>query len=89
MERIFSKDQFSYTPSGVCSRQMNFEVENGKIVSLNVVGGCNGNLKGIARLVEGMDVHEVIRRLEGTECGSKNTSCRVQIAKALKEKYGD
>lgn len=82
-------DQFSYTPNGVCSRQMNFEVEDGKIVSLNVVGGCNGNLKGIARLLVGMDVHEAIRRLEGTECGSKNTSCPDQIAKALKEKYGD
>ncbi len=81
-------EKFTYTPSGVCSRQMNFEVEDDKIVSLQVVGGCNGNLKGIGRLVEGMDVHEVIRRLEGTICGNKSTSCPDQIAKALIEKYG-
>ncbi len=78
----------TYKTTGTCSREINFDVEeiNGVKVLRNVqfVGGCNGNLKGIGALVEGMPVDEVIRRLEGTTCGSKGTSCPDQLANALK-----
>ncbi len=76
---------FKYKPQGVCSKEMEFEIdENDKIVSLRVVGGCNGNLKGIAALVKGRSIDEVINCLEGVECHTKGTSCPDQIAKALK-----
>lgn len=73
-----------YRPMGVCARAMEIDVEDGIVRKLRVTGGCNGNLKGIANLVEGMKVEDVIARLEGTTCGFKNTSCPDQIAKALK-----
>ena len=76
--------KFAYRPRGVCSQLMEFEVEDDKIVSLSVTGGCNGNLKGIASLVKGMPVQEVIDRLEGVRCNAKQTSCPDQIAQALK-----
>jgi uncharacterized protein (TIGR03905 family) len=63
---------------------MDFELEDGKIVSVKVTGGCDGNLKGIASLVAGMDIDEAIRRMEGIRCGYKATSCPDQMAKALK-----
>ena len=73
-----------YTPRGVCARSFAIDVEDGVIKSLNVVGGCNGNLKGISSLLVGMPVDEAIKRLEGIRCGSKPTSCPDQIAQALK-----
>ena len=73
-------EHLTYKPSGVCSRQFDIDYEDGKIVSLSVVGGCNGNLKGISALVKGMDINEAINRLEGIT----PTSCPDQIAKALK-----
>ena len=76
--------QLVYTPSGVCSRQMIIDYENDKIVDVKAIGGCNGNLQGISKLLVGMDVHEAINRLEGIRCGMKSTSCPDQIAKALK-----
>ena len=75
---------YTFRPQGVCSQQMEFDVEDGKIRRLEVLGGCSGNLQGISRLVEGMDVDEVIRRLEGVRCGFKPTSCPDQLAKALR-----
>lgn len=75
---------FDYQPQGVCSRLMRIEVEDGVVKSLQVVGGCNGNLQGIAKLVEGMKVEEVIQRLDGIRCGFKPTSCPDQLAQALK-----
>ena len=75
---------YSYRPQGVCSQNMEIEVEDGRIKSLSVLGGCSGNLQGIARLVEGMEVEEVIRRLEGLRCGFKDSSCPDQLARALK-----
>ncbi len=74
-----------YTPRGVCSRKMIIEVEDGVVKSLKVIGGCDGNLKGISRLVEGMSAEDVIERLEGIRCGFKNTSCPAQLAEALKK----
>lgn len=73
-----------YTPKGVCSRQMNIDVEDGVIARVEVIGGCNGNLQGIARLMQGMTPAEAIRRLDGIRCGSKDTSCPDQLAQALK-----
>ena len=73
-----------YSPRGVCSRQMRIDVEDGVIRSLQVQGGCNGNLQGISRLVEGMNVDEAIRRLDGIRCGFKPTSCPDQLARALR-----
>lgn len=73
-----------YDPQGVCSRHMSIEVNDGKIQSLRVMGGCSGNLQGISSLVVGMDVDEAIRRLEGIRCGFKHTSCPDQLAQALK-----
>ena len=76
---------YSFRPRGVCSQLMEIGVEDNRIVSLKVMGGCSGNLQGIARLVEGMELDEVIGRLEGIRCGYKQTSCPDQLAKALKE----
>ena len=75
---------FTYRPQGVCSQLMEIEIEDNVIRRLEVLGGCNGNLQGISRLVTGMDVDEVIRRLDGIPCGFKPTSCPDQLAKALK-----
>ena len=73
-----------YTPRGVCSQRFVIQVEDGVIRSLQVAGGCSGNLQGISRLVEGMPVKEAIARLEGIRCGMKPTSCPDQLAQALK-----
>lgn len=77
-------EHITYTPTGVCSRKMEIDYENGKIVNIDVLGGCNGNLKGLACLLKGMEIEEAIKRLEGLTCGMKTTSCPDQIAKALK-----
>ncbi len=74
-----------YTPQGVCSRKMLIEVEDGIVKDISVIGGCNGNLKGICNLVKGMKVEDVIKRLDGIKCGFKNTSCPDQLAQALKQ----
>lgn len=76
--------KYEYTPKGVCSRKMIFEVEDGIVRSLTVEGGCNGNLQGISSLLIGLSVDDVINRLEGIKCGMKPTSCPDQIAQALK-----
>ena len=80
--------QFTYYPRGVCSRQYNFDVEDGVVRSVEVIGGCHGNLQGISKLVAGMPVDEVIARLKGIRCGMKPTSCPDQIARALEEYRG-
>ena len=77
--------QFEYKTKGTCSQYINFEIEDGKLKNVQYIGGCNGNLKGISSLVEGMDIDDVITRLEGTTCGMKATSCPDQLATALKE----
>lgn len=74
-----------YKTAGVCSRLINFEVIDNKVTGVSYVGGCNGNLQGIGKLVEGMDIDEAIRRLEGISCNGRPTSCPDQLAKALKE----
>lgn len=77
--------EFTFRPRGVCSQMMDIEIEDNKLVRLKVMGGCSGNLQGISKLVEGMDMDEVIARLDGIRCGFKSTSCPDQLAKALKE----
>jgi uncharacterized protein (TIGR03905 family) len=76
--------QFEYKTQGTCSQRIFFDIQDGKVMNVQFLGGCNGNLKGIGSLVEGMDVDTVIARLEGTTCGLKATSCPDQLAKALK-----
>ena len=76
---------FEYKTKGVCSQRIFFSIEDGKVRDARFIGGCNGNLKGICSLVDGMDVDHVISRLEGIKCGMKNTSCPDQFAAALKE----
>lgn len=76
---------FEYKTKGVCSRKINFSIEDGKVHNVHFDGGCNGNGKGVAALVEGMDVDEAISRMSGIQCGMKNTSCPDQLAKALTE----
>ncbi len=76
----------NYKTDGVCSREINFDVVDGKVTNVKFVGGCNGNTQGVAALVEGMDVQEAIRRLKGIRCNFKSTSCPDQLARAL-ERY--
>ena len=76
---------YSYTPRGVCSRQFNFDIEDGVIRSVDIVGGCPGNIQGLSRLLVGMKVEDVIERLRGIRCGFKPTSCPDQVARALEE----
>lgn len=73
-----------YTPRGVCSRKMEIDVEDGVIQGVRVMGGCSGNLQGIASLLRGMRVEDAIARMDGIRCGMKPTSCPDQLAQALK-----
>ena len=77
--------KYSYKTNGTCSRQIDFDVENGIVTDVSFVGGCNGNLKGISALCKGMKINDVIDRLAGIRCGFKNTSCPDQFAKALSQ----
>lgn len=77
--------KITYTPRGVCSRQMIVEAEEGVITGVQVLGGCDGNLKGIMSLLKGMKVEDAISRMEGIRCGMKATSCPDQLARALRE----
>lgn len=74
-----------YKTHGVCSQEINLEIEGSKVAHVQFVGGCSGNTQGVSRLVEGMEVDEAIRRLEGIKCGFRPTSCPDQLSKALKE----
>ncbi len=77
--------KYSYNTNGTCSRVIDFEVENGILKNVRFTGGCHGNLQGIAALVEGLEVEDVIQKLEGIRCREKPTSCPDQLANALKE----
>lgn len=74
-----------YTPRGVCSRAFEIAVDEGVIQSVQVMGGCDGNLKGLSSLLKGMKVEEAIQRMEGIRCSGKPTSCPDQLAQALKK----
>lgn len=77
--------KYTYKPEGVCSEKMIFEIENNVVKSVQIINGCDGNLKGISKLITGMHIDDVILKLKGIECGYKNTSCPDQIAKALEQ----
>ena len=74
-----------YITKGVCARKINFEIIDGKLHNVSFMGGCNGNLKAISKLVEGMDAKKVIEILKGNTCGAKDTSCADQLCLAIEE----
>lgn len=76
--------KYTYIPRGVCSRMIELEIEDDVIKSCRFLGGCNGNLQGIGKLVQGMYVNDAIEKLEGIDCGGRGTSCPDQLSKALK-----
>ena len=76
---------YEYKTKGTCSQKILFDIEDGKVHNVEFISGCNGNLQGIGRLVEGMDVSEVIDRISGIRCGMKPTSCPDQLATALRK----
>ena len=80
---------YTYIPEGVCSVQIDFDVEDGVIHNVKYIRGCNGNLQGIGALVEGMKVDEVIKKLKGIKCGIKETSCPDQLARALEKSINE
>ena len=79
----------TYTPTGICPRQISFEVEDGIVKSVNFSGGCNGNGQGIAALVEGQKVADVVSKLKDIKCQGRSTSCPAQLAKALAAAVGE
>lgn len=76
--------RYAFTPRGVCSARIEFDLENNIVKNVEFTRGCSGNTQGVAALCEGMDADEVIKRLEGINCGGKGTSCPDQLAKAVK-----
>lgn len=74
-----------YTPRGVCSRKITFDLEDGRLTNVRFTGGCSGNTQGVSRLVEGMDAEEAVRRLSGIRCGLKPSSCPDQLAQAIRQ----
>lgn len=77
--------EYRYIPQGVCSREMIIEMDGDIIKSVKIIGGCPGNTIGVSTMVEGRNIDEVIKKLEGIPCGVKGTSCPDQLAKALEE----
>ena len=77
--------KYTYRTRGTCSSQVDLEIEDGIVHNVRFTGGCNGNLKAIGRLVEGMEAERVIALLEGNTCGPRSTSCADQLTRALRE----
>lgn len=77
--------KYTYRTKGTCSRSITFDIEDGVVRNVQFEGGCNGNLKGIGAIVDGMKVGDVIDKLSGIRCGFKSTSCPDQLAQALRE----
>ena len=78
---------YTYEPERVCSRAIHIELDGDKVEHVDFVGGCNGNLKAVSKLIQGMTVDEVAAVLEGNTCGNKDTSCADQLVKALRAAY--
>ncbi|MBQ9940641.1 MAG: TIGR03905 family TSCPD domain-containing protein [Clostridia bacterium] len=76
---------FRYKTKGTCSQEIQFDIVDGKLSGVKFVGGCSGNTQGIAKLVEGMDAQEAVKRLSGIKCGFKSTSCPDQLSRAIQE----
>lgn len=81
-------ENYSYTTSGVCARQILFAIENGKLHNVKFVGGCPGNLLAIGKLVEGADAAKIAEILAGNDCGGKGTSCADQLSRAIRQVLG-
>lgn len=81
--------KYTYIPRGVCPTKLDFEIEGDIVKNVEFSGGCNGNLKAISKLVEGMPVDAVTEKLSGISCGLKSTSCTDQLAAALKKAVAD
>lgn len=79
--------QYTYKTSGTCSQQITFDIEENVIRNVEFYGGCNGNLKAISSLVDGMTVEEIEKKLKNIQCGFKNTSCGDQLAQAVREAF--
>lgn len=77
--------RYTYRTQGVCAREISFDINNNIITNVQFIGGCNGNLKAISKLVEGMTVEEIENKLKGNTCGFKQTSCADQLAIAVKQ----
>lgn len=77
--------EYRYKTSGVCSKEIIIEIEKDIIKKVTIIGGCAGNTTGVSKLVEGMKIDEVIKRLKGIPCGEKDTSCPDQLARALEQ----
>lgn len=82
-EKFMTIETINFNTSGTCCRLMNISIEEGVIIDVDFIGGCNGNLSGIKNLIKGMRIEEVIAKLKGITCGSKSTSCPDQLAKCL------
>jgi uncharacterized protein (TIGR03905 family) len=80
-----SKKMYEYTPRGTCSTKIRFEIRDRRVRDLSFQGGCDGNLKALGRLLEGMEAGEIIRKLRGVQCGNRGTSCADQLAQALEK----
>ncbi|MBQ4472152.1 MAG: TIGR03905 family TSCPD domain-containing protein [Alphaproteobacteria bacterium] len=76
---------YIYKPVGVCSREISFDLENGKVFNVRFVGGCPGNLLAIGKLINGADATFIVERLKGNDCAGKGTSCADQLAKAIEQ----
>lgn len=79
--------EYTYKTSMVCSQQINFNIEGNVITNVSFIGGCNGNLKAVSKLVDGMTVEEIEAKLKGNLCGRRPTSCADQLAKAVRKAY--
>ena len=75
----------TFTTKGTCARAINFEIEGDIVKHVEFVGGCSGNTQGVSRLVEDMNIHDAISKIEGIKCGPKSTSCPDQLATAFKQ----
>lgn len=76
---------YTYQTEQTCSQQIDFDIVDGKLYNVSFFGGCHGNLQGVSRLVEGMEVSQVLERLEGIRCGWKDTSCPDQLCRAIRQ----
>ena len=81
--------RYTHKNKGTCSSEVSFDIENGIISNVSFVGGCNGNLKAISKLCEGMTAQDIADKLLGNKCGFKNTSCADQLAKAVRKAYDE
>ncbi len=78
-------ESYVYTPRGVCSQEIRFDIEDGKLHNVRFTGGCDGNLKAIGKLVEGAEASEIAACLRGNDCHGRGTSCADQLARAIEE----